>query len=61
MQAIDGVRTVAAFNLTEQVMEIYSVELKAIFMEGLKGGLTDGLALGVSQLATIGSYAFVFW
>ncbi|CAN0230516.1 unnamed protein product [Ascophyllum nodosum] len=61
VQAIDGVRTVAAFNLTEQVMVIYNVELKAALMEGLKRGVTDGLALGISQLITIGAYGFVFW
>ena len=42
-------------------MVIYNVELKAALMEGLKRGVTDALALGISQLITIGAYGFVFW
>lgn len=61
MQAIDGVRTVASFNLTEKVMEMYSTELQGVLNEGLKRGVTDGLALGLSQLISLGAYGFVFW
>lgn len=61
VQAIDGVRTVAAFNLTDKVMTMYSLELQGALVQGLKRGFTDGFALGMSQLITLGAYGFVFW
>lgn len=61
VQAIDGVRTVASFNLTRKVMAMYNKELKGVLREGLKRGVTDGLALGLSQLISLGAYGFVFW
>ncbi|CAM9790931.1 unnamed protein product [Ectocarpus sp. 12 AP-2014] len=61
VQAIDGVRTVASFNLTRKVMTMYNKELKGVLREGLKRGVTDGLALGLSQLISLGAYGFVFW
>ncbi|CAM9316144.1 unnamed protein product, partial [Ectocarpus sp. 13 AM-2016] len=59
VQAIDGVRTVASFNLTRKVMAMYNKELKGVLREGLKRGVTDGLALGLSQLISLGAYGFV--
>lgn len=61
VQAIDGVRTVASFNLTRKVMAMYNRELNGVLKEGLKRGVTDGLALGLSQLISLGAYGFVFW
>lgn len=60
-QAIEGVRTVAAFNLTNKVMGMYNKELQGVLLEGLRRGFTDGLALGLSQLISLGAYGFVFW
>ncbi|CAN0057065.1 unnamed protein product [Ectocarpus fasciculatus] len=59
VQAIDGVRTVASFNLTRKVMAMYNRELNGVLREGLKRGVTDGLALGLSQLISLGAYGFV--
>lgn len=61
VQAIDGVRTVASFNLSGRVMTIYAQELRDPLREGMKRGVVDGLALGLSQLITLGAYGFVFW
>eukprot|EP00903_Cladosiphon_okamuranus_P019102 g17578.t1 len=60
-QAIEGVRTVAAFNLTNKVLGMYNKELRGVLLEGLRRGFTDGLALGLSQLISLGAYGFVFW
>eukprot|EP00752_Nemacystus_decipiens_P001377 g1364.t1 len=60
-QAIEGVRTVAAYNLTNKVMGMYNKELQGVLLQGLRRGLTDGLALGLSQLISLGAYGFVFW
>lgn len=61
VQAIDGIRTVTSFNLTDKVLGIYKVELSGCLNEGVRRGLTDGLALGLSQLITLGAYGFIFW
>ncbi|CAM9155268.1 unnamed protein product [Pylaiella littoralis] len=61
VQAIEGVRTVASFNLTDKVMSMYRAELRGVLNEGLRRGLKDGLALGLSQLISLGAYGFVFW
>ena len=61
VQAIEGVRTVTSYNLTNKVMDMYSEELAGCLNEGLRRGLTDGLALGLSQFISLGAYGFIFW
>lgn len=60
-QAIEGVRAVAAYNLTNKVLGMYNKELRGVLLQGLKRGFTDGLALGLSQLISLGAYGFIFW
>lgn len=61
MQAIDGIRTVASFNLINHVMAIYERDLQIPLREGIKRGFIDGVLLGFSQLVVLSTYGFVFW
>lgn len=61
VQAIDGIRTVASFNLSQRVMSMYDEELGDSLRQGVRRGLVDGLALGLSQLISLSAYGFVFW
>lgn len=51
----------AAYNLTNKVLGMYNKELRGVLLQGLKRGFTDGLALGLSQLISLGAYGFIFW
>ena len=51
----------AACNLTNKVLCMYNKELRGVLLGGLRRGFTDGFALGLSQLISLGAYGFVFW
>lgn len=49
VQAITGIRTVTAFNMTPKLLALYSAALRKPMLLGIRNALLRGLTLGLSQ------------
>lgn len=60
-EAIGNVRTVAAFNAEDKVVNLFQKELEAPLKRGFLRGQIAGIGYGVSQLCLFGSYGLGLW
>jgi ATP-binding cassette subfamily B (MDR/TAP) protein 1 len=60
-EAVGNVRTVAAFNAEDKVVNLFSSELEAPMKRGYLRGQVAGIGYGVSQLCLYGSYGLGLW
>ncbi|KAG0586096.1 hypothetical protein KC19_2G063800 [Ceratodon purpureus] len=60
-EAVGNVRTVAAFNAEDKVVDLFSTELEAPMKRGFLRGQVAGIGYGVSQLCLFGSYGLGLW
>lgn len=61
VQAITGIRTVTAFNMSPKLLALYSAALRKPMLLGIRNALLRGLTLGLSQFVTLGAYGLLFW
>ncbi len=61
VQAITGIRTVTAFNMSPKLLALYSAALRRPMLLGIRNALLRGLTLGVSQFVTLAAYGLLFW
>lgn len=60
-EAIGNMRTVAAFNAEEKVVDLFAQELRIPERRSLMRGNIAGFFYGISQLAMFSSYGLVLW
>ena len=60
-EAIGNIRTVAAFNAEEKVVDLFAQELRIPERRSLTRGNIAGFFYGVSQMAMFSSYGLALW
>ncbi|XP_057835072.2 ABC transporter B family member 19 [Cryptomeria japonica] len=60
-EAVSNIRTVAAFNAEEKILNLFGKELKLPQTQSLKRGQLAGILFGISQLTLYGSQALILW
>lgn len=60
-EAVGNIRTVAAFNAEEKVVELFAKELQVPERRSLMRGNIAGFFYGLSQMAMFSSYGLVLW
>ncbi|MCO5550177.1 hypothetical protein L7F22_003659 [Adiantum nelumboides] len=60
-EAIANIRTVAAFNAEEKVVDLFAQELRVPEKRSLMRGNIAGFFYGISQMAMFSSYGLVLW
>ena len=60
-QAITGIRTITAFNMQQQMLDLYSAELVTPLKMGLRDAHTRGVSAGMAMFISMGSYGLLFW
>lgn len=61
VQAITGIRTVTAFNMSPKLLALYSAALRKPMLLGIRNAILRGLTLGLSQFVTLSAYGLLFW
>ncbi|KAH9295405.1 hypothetical protein KI387_038993 [Taxus chinensis] len=60
-EAVSNIRTVAAFNAEDKILNLFGKELKLPQTQSLKRGQLAGALFGMSQLTLYGSQALILW
>ena len=60
-EAVGNVRTVAAFNAEDKVVDLFQSELKAPLKRGFVRGQVAGICFGISQLCLFSSFGLGLW
>ncbi|KAH9257714.1 hypothetical protein BASA81_004172 [Batrachochytrium salamandrivorans] len=60
-ESVNGIRTVAAFNMQPSVQQLYFSQLQGPLKMAQKKGLFGGLGFGFSQAMMFFAYALTFW
>jgi len=60
-ESVHGIRTVASFDLAEEMCQRYRERLVEPQRQGIKGGHTSGFGFGFSQFAMFGVYGLTFY
>lgn len=60
-EGVSNIRTVAAFNAQEKILELFCNELQVPQLQSLRRSQSAGLLFGLSQLALYASESLVLW
>lgn len=60
-EAVSNIRTVAAFNAEDKILNLFDQELKLPQTQSLKRGQFSGFLFGISQLSLYGSQGLILW
>lgn len=60
-EAVSNIRTVAAFNAEDKILNLFDQELKLPQTQSLKRGQLAGFLFGISQLSLYGSQGLILW
>ncbi|KAI3832123.1 hypothetical protein MKX03_001485 [Papaver bracteatum] len=60
-EGVSNIRTVAAFNAQEKILELFCNELRVPQLQSLRRSQSAGLLFGLSQLALYASESLILW